>query len=83
MFAGGKGVGVSLDYRRPEPPTDKADKTYEMSIDGALGVEIAKALKVSKSRVTALLNEAHAARGEGDLSVVHRELTSAEHHVSD
>jgi hypothetical protein len=61
---GGKGVEVSIDYRRPAPCTDKADKAYEMYVNGVLEVEIAKVLKLSKSRVTALLKAAHAARGE-------------------
>jgi hypothetical protein len=60
----GDGAQISIDYRRPDPPTDKADRAYAMYHEGALEVEIAKELNLSKSRVTALLKMAHAARGE-------------------
>lgn len=61
---GDRGVEVMIDYRKPRPSAEQAERAYELCQQGLLKAKIADMLEVSRSRLTKLLHDAYAARGE-------------------
>lgn len=61
---GDTAIEVSIDYRKPRPSADQAERAYQLDQQGVLRAEIADVLGVSRSRLTKLLHDAYAARGE-------------------
>ena len=61
---GDTAIEVSIDYRKPRPSADQAERAYELDQQRVLRAEIANVLGVSPSRLTKLLHDAYSARGE-------------------
>ncbi len=57
------GIEVTIDFRKPRPSEAAADRAFELYYQQALCAKIAEQLGCSRSRVTKLLKDAHAARG--------------------
>jgi len=56
-------IDVTIDYRKPRPSADQAERAFELYSAGHLCAEIATILGCSRSRVTKLLEHAHEKRG--------------------
>jgi DNA invertase Pin-like site-specific DNA recombinase len=77
----GEAIEVTIDYRRPEASLDKSERAYHLcEHKGWLKIRIAKHLGVSKSRVTKLLHDAYARRGQEMPDGRSRRSTLAEKH---